>query len=133
MPVYTCTIAEGTLTSESKALLAAEIARIHAAVNKVPPTYVNVNFSELPAGDVFVGGEVGKPLILSGCARRGHPQEALTRLALELASAAARISGLDKRHVVVMIQDVPARSWVEAGMVLPEPGQEAQWLEQAGP
>ena len=131
MPVYTCTVAEGTLTNESKSALAAEIGRIHAAVNKVPSTYVNVNFSVLPTGDVFVGGEVGKPLIISGCARRGHPQEALTQLALELASAAARISGLDKRDVVVMIQDVPARSWVEAGRVLPEPGQEAQWLDQA--
>ena len=35
VPVYTCTAPRGTLTSESKAALAAEISRIHAAINKV--------------------------------------------------------------------------------------------------
>lgn len=131
MPVYTCTAARGTLTSESKAALAAEITRIHAAINKVPPTYVYVTVSELPADSVFAGGEPGKPLIITGWARRGHPQEALTRLALELASAGSRISGVDERHVMVVIQDSPARSAVEGGRVLPEPGQEKEWLRQA--
>jgi phenylpyruvate tautomerase PptA (4-oxalocrotonate tautomerase family) len=131
VPVYTCTAARGTLTSESKAALAAEITRIHAAINKVPPTYVYVTVSELPADSVFAGGEPGKPLIITGWARRGHPQEALTRLALELASAGSRISGVDERHVMVVIQDSPARSAVEGGRVLPEPGQEKEWLRQA--
>lgn len=131
MPVYTCTAARGTLTSESKAALAAEITRIHAAINKVPPTYVYVTVTELPADSVFAGGEPGKPLIITGWARRGHPQEALTRLALELASAGSRISGVDERHVIVVIQDSPARSAVEGGRVLPEPGQEKEWLRQA--
>jgi phenylpyruvate tautomerase PptA (4-oxalocrotonate tautomerase family) len=131
VPVYTCTAARGTLTSESKAALAAEITRIHAAINKVPPTYVYVTVTELPADSVFAGGEPGKPLIITGWARRGHPQEALTRLALELASAGSRISGVDERHVIVVIQDSPARSAVEGGRVLPEPGQEKEWLRQA--
>jgi phenylpyruvate tautomerase PptA (4-oxalocrotonate tautomerase family) len=131
MPIYTCTVAEGTLAGESKSALAAEITRIHAAINHVPPTYVNVIFSELPPGDVFVGGEPGKPLIITGWARRGHPQEAVTQLAAEVASAAARLSGLDERHVMVVIQDSPAQSAVEGGRVLPEPGREAQWLREA--
>jgi phenylpyruvate tautomerase PptA (4-oxalocrotonate tautomerase family) len=130
MPIYTCTVAEGTLTAESKAALAAEITKIHAAINGVPPTYVNVIFAELPPGDVFVGGEPGKPLIISGWARRGHPQEAVTRLATEVASAAARIAGMDERHVMVVIEDSPAQSAVEGGRVLPEPGHEAEWLKQ---
>ena len=133
MPIYTCTVAEGTLTGESKSALAAEITRIHAAINHVPPTYVNVIFSELPTGDVFVGGEPGKPLIITGWARRGHPQEAVTRLVVEVASAAARVSGLDERHIMVVIQDSPAQSAIEGGRVLPEPGQEAEWLRQVGP
>lgn len=130
MPIYTCTVAEGTLTAESKAALAAEITKIHAAINGVPPTYVNVIFAEMPAGDVFVGGEPGRPLIISGWARRGHPQEAVTRLATEVASAAARIAGMDERHVIVVIEDSPAQSAVEGGRVLPEPGHEAEWLKQ---
>jgi phenylpyruvate tautomerase PptA (4-oxalocrotonate tautomerase family) len=128
VPIYTCTAAEGTLTHASKSALAAEITRLHAAVNEVPPTYINVIFSELPVESVFVGGELGKPLLITGWARRGHPQEALTRLALELASAASRISGVDERRVMVAIQDSPARSAVEGGCVLLEPGKEEEWL-----
>ena len=48
MPVYTCTAAQGTLAHESKASLAAEITRIHAAINHVPPAYVDVIFAEPP-------------------------------------------------------------------------------------
>jgi hypothetical protein len=60
------------------------------------------------------------------------PQESTTRLALELASAGARISGVDQGHVMVVIEDSPASSAVEGGRVLPEPGQEEEWLCQAG-
>jgi phenylpyruvate tautomerase PptA (4-oxalocrotonate tautomerase family) len=132
MPFYTCTVAEGTLTTESKAILAAEIARIHSEINKVPPTYVFVAISELPASNVFAGGRQMKPLVVSGWARRGHPQESTTRLALELASAGARISGVDEDHVMVVIEDGPAGSAVEGGRVLPEPGHEEEWLRRAG-
>ena len=132
MPIYTCTAAEGTLTPASKSALAAEITRIHAAVNKVPPTYVNVVFSEPPTENVFSGGEPGRPLLITGWARRGHPQEALTRLVLELAAAASRVTGVDEHRVMVVIQDSPASSAVEGGRVLPEPGHEEEWLREAG-
>jgi phenylpyruvate tautomerase PptA (4-oxalocrotonate tautomerase family) len=49
MPIYTCTTTQGSLTSAVKALLAAEITRIHADVNHGPPAYVNVVFSRPPA------------------------------------------------------------------------------------
>ena len=130
MPVYTCTTAEGTLGGAVKAELAREITRIHAEINKVPQAYVNVIFTERPPGDVFVGGAPGTPLIITGWARRGHPQDEITRLAQELASAAARISGVEERHLLVVIQDSPARSAVEGGLVLPEPGHEEEWLRQ---
>ena len=128
MPVYTCTTAQGTLSSETKAELAAEITRIHAVVNHVPEAYVNVVFPELPADSVYVGGKPGVPLLISGWVRRGHPTEEAKRLALEVSAAAARISGLDERQVLVVLVDSPASAAVEGGIALPEPGEEAQWL-----
>jgi phenylpyruvate tautomerase PptA (4-oxalocrotonate tautomerase family) len=128
VPVYTCTTAQGTLSSETKAALAAEITRIHAALNHVPEAYVNVIFPELAPDSVFVGGKPGTPLLISGWVRRGHPAEESTRLALEISAAAARISGLDERRVLVVFEDSPASSAVEGGIPLPEPGQEAAWL-----
>lgn len=131
MPLYTCTAAQGTLTSEVKARLAAEITRIHSAANHVPPAYVNVVFSELPADSVFAGGQPATPLILTGWVRRGHPQDEATRLAVELSSALARVSGLDEDRTMVVLQDGPARSAVEGGRVLPEPGGEKEWLSRS--
>ncbi|AWW35977.1 tautomerase family protein [Streptomyces cadmiisoli] len=129
MPICTCTPARGTLTAAAEARLAADITRIHADINKVPPTYVDVVFSELPQDSVFVGGRPGTPLLVSGWARRGHPQTETTRLALERSAAASRIAGVPQDRVMVVIQDSPARSAVEAGRVLPDPGEEAEGLD----
>jgi len=69
-------------------------------------------------------GKPGEPILISGWARRGHPQEGTTRLALQLSAAAARIAQVDESRVLVVITDSPARSAVERGLVLPEPGDE---------
>jgi phenylpyruvate tautomerase PptA (4-oxalocrotonate tautomerase family) len=130
VPIYTCTTAQGTLKASAKGELAAEITRIHAQINHVPPAYVNVVFSELPQDSVYVGGEPGAPLLIGGWARRGHPQEDTTHLALELSAAASRITGIPVHRILVVILDSPARSAVEAGQVLPDPGHEQEWLSQ---
>jgi phenylpyruvate tautomerase PptA (4-oxalocrotonate tautomerase family) len=125
VPIYTCTSAQGTLGAGAKGDLAAEITRIHAEINHVPPAYVNVVLCELPQDSVYVGGEPGAPLLIGGWVRRGHLQEETTRLALELSAAASRIT---EHRILVVIQDSPARFAVEAGQVLPDPGQEKEWL-----
>ncbi|MCX5242819.1 hypothetical protein [Streptomyces prunicolor] len=55
-----------------------------------------------------------------------------TRLALELSAAAVRITGVEESHVMVVIQDSPARFAVEGGQVLPEPGEEKEWPARRG-
>ncbi|MFD3586136.1 tautomerase family protein [Streptomyces sp. NPDC058683] len=132
MPLYTCTTAQGTLTTETKAALATEITRIHAEINDVPLAYVNIVFPELPRDNVFVGGTPGTPLLVNGWVRRGHPQESTSRLALELAAAVSRIAQVDPETVLVVIQDSPARSAVEGGRLLPEPGRESEWTGAHG-
>lgn len=52
MPIYTCTTNNATLTADSKTELATEIASIHASINHVPSTYINIIFHELPAESV---------------------------------------------------------------------------------
>lgn len=66
----------------------------------------------------------GNALIITGWARRGHPQKGATRLALELSAAAVRSTGVEESHVMVVIRNGPARNAVEGGQVLPEPGEE---------
>ena len=72
MPIYTCTVAESTLSVDIKRELAGEIARIHSSINHVPSTYVNVAFHELSADSLYTDGEAAKPVLVSGWVREGH-------------------------------------------------------------
>jgi phenylpyruvate tautomerase PptA (4-oxalocrotonate tautomerase family) len=52
VPIYTCTTNESTLSADTKKALAGEIALIRSEINRVPSTYVNVVFHELPPDSV---------------------------------------------------------------------------------
>jgi phenylpyruvate tautomerase PptA (4-oxalocrotonate tautomerase family) len=128
VPVYTCTTTESTLSLDSKKTLAREIATIHSEINHVPSTYVNVVYHELPADSVYTDGVAASPILVNGWIREGHPKAETTRLAVEIASAVTRITGVPAERVLVVFETSPASFAVEGGRVLPEPGQEAAWI-----
>jgi phenylpyruvate tautomerase PptA (4-oxalocrotonate tautomerase family) len=128
VPIYACTTTKSTLSADTKVALAAEIADIHASVNHVPSTYVNVVFHELPADAVFTDGRPANPLLVTGWVREGHPEEETSRLAVEIAAAVARIADVPPARVLVVMESSPARFAVEGGRVLPEPGHEQAWI-----
>ena len=131
MPVYTCTTTKSTLTADVKSALAREISRIHAEINHVPSTYVNVVFHELPAGGIYTAGVPANPVLVNGWVRSGHPADKTTRLATEIAAAVSRIANVDPDRVMMVIQNSPASGAIEGGRVLPEPGQEQAWIAGA--
>ena len=128
MPVYTCTTTTATLTADVKCALAQEISRIHAQINHVPSTYVNVVFHELPAGQIYTDGVPANPVLVNGWVRSGHPTDETTRLAMAIAAAVSRIASVDPDRVMMVIQNSPASGAIEGGRVLPEPGQEQAWI-----
>ncbi|MGA7135521.1 MAG: tautomerase family protein [Mycobacterium sp.] len=131
MPVYTCTTTTSTLTADVKGALAQEISRIHAEINHVPTTYVNVVFHELPASGIYTDGVPANPVLVNGWVRSGHPLDETTRLATEIAAAVSRIADVEPERVMMVIQNSPASGAVEGGRVLPEPGQEQAWIAGA--
>jgi phenylpyruvate tautomerase PptA (4-oxalocrotonate tautomerase family) len=131
MPVYTCTTTTATLTADVKSALAQEISRIHAEINHVPSTYVNVVFHELPADGIYTDGVPANPVLVNGWVRSGHPADKTTVLATEIAAAVSRIANVDPERVMMVIQNSPASGAVEGGRVLPEPGQEQAWIAGA--
>ena len=132
MPIYTCTTAQDTLSTDDKATLAGEITRIHAEINHVPSTYVNVIFNELPTDAVYTDAKPAGPLLITGWVRDGHPETETTRLATEVAAAATRITGIPAERVLVVFTSSPAHYAVEGGGGLPAPGEEAAWIAAAG-
>ncbi|ORA33244.1 tautomerase family protein [Mycobacterium aquaticum] len=132
MPVYTCTTTQSTLATDTKAALATEIARIHAEINHVPSTYVNVVFHELAPDSLYTDGRPASPVLVNGWVREGHSAADTTRLATEIATAVSRITGVPSSRVLVVMQSSPASGAVEGGRVLPEPGQEQAWMDASG-
>jgi phenylpyruvate tautomerase PptA (4-oxalocrotonate tautomerase family) len=128
MPIYTCTMAESTFSADTKSALAGEVARIHSSITHVPSTFVNVAFHELAANGLYTDGVPASPVLVNGWVREGHPAGDTTRLATEIATAVSKICDIGAERVLVVIQPSPAHFAVEGGRVLPEPGQEEEWL-----
>ena len=88
MPVYTCNTE--VLDGRSKNDLAAEITRIHAEINHVPTTYVNVVFHEVSSENLYTDSVPAAALLINSWVRQGHPAEEATRLAVGLVPKAGQ-------------------------------------------
>ena len=132
MPLYACFIQEGALSREQKAEIAGEITRIHCGLTGAPPSFVHVRFHTLAPGDGYTGGKPAKSAVLDGSIRAGRPREVTTQLLQELSAMYQRISGIPAWDLVVALREIPASNVMEAGHVLPEPSEEAEWLAKHG-
>lgn len=117
MPLYVCSTPAGVLDDARRRGIAEAITRVHCQVTGAPATFVHVILDESkPAYSVF------------GTIRAGRSEQTKERLRQEMARAVAEVADVEAHEVGVLTVDVPA-SWVmEGGAVLPEPGEEAQWL-----
>ena len=124
MPLYRCTVVEGLTTLEQRSLIAKEITRIHCETTGALPGFVHAFFAEdakrkLPAG---------KQAVVLGSIRAGRTPEQREQLVSEMRSAIASILGRAADEVQVATVEVPARWVMEGGDILPEPGEEEEWL-----
>ena len=132
MPLYACFIQEGALTRAQKAEIAGEITRIHCDLTGAPPSFVYVRFHTTAPGDGYTGGKPAKSAVLDGTVRAGRSPEIKEKLIRELYTMYQRISGIPQWDLVVAIREIPASGVMEAGHILPEPNEEAAWLEKHG-
>jgi len=126
MPLYRCAVREGLSTEAQRARIAKDVVRVHCGVTGAPASFVHAFFSELPA--VELPG--GKAAFVLGSIRSGRNAEQKARIASELSSSMAEALGCGEDEVAVVTADVPARWVMEGGVLLPEPGEEAEWMER---
>jgi phenylpyruvate tautomerase PptA (4-oxalocrotonate tautomerase family) len=128
MPLYRCTLPEGLTTYEQRSRIAREVTRIHCDVTGAPPTFVHTFFAE----DHGAALPDGVRAVMFGSIRAGRTAEQKQQLVAEMTRAIADVAGLAAGEVVVATVDVPARWVMEGGAVMPEPGEEADWLAKHG-
>jgi len=128
MPLYRCSVSPGLTSYEQRSRIAKEVTRIHCEITDALPIFVHTFFGEDREGKL----PPGKRAFLLGSIRAGRSQEQKQRLSSEMTNALADVLGISPGEVAVVTVDVPARWVMEGGDILPEPGDEAAWLERHG-
>jgi phenylpyruvate tautomerase PptA (4-oxalocrotonate tautomerase family) len=124
LPLYRCAVAAGRSREEQRARIAKEIVRIHCGVTGAPPSFVHAFFSEARAGEL----PEGRLAFVLGSIRSGRSGEQKRRIAREIGEAVASALGCAADEVGVALAEVPSKWIMEGGVLLPEPGEEAEWL-----
>lgn len=123
MPLYRCAVTTGLTTETHRARIAEEIVRIHCSVTGAPPSFVHAFFSEEPPEKM---GD--KSAFVLGSIRWGRTDDQKARIVSELTDALCEVLGLEPAQTEVVTVDVPSKWNMEGGELLPEPGEEAEWL-----
>lgn len=128
MPLYMCNAAKGAIDDAAKPKIAADITRIHCDVTGAPPQFVHAFFvedaSNQPLGD--------KTASLFGSIRSGRTDDQKAQIISEMRASVHAHTGIALEKIGMITADVPA-SWVlEGGEIMPEPGEEAEWLAKHG-
>lgn len=124
MPLYRCAVREEATTEAQRARIAKEIVRIHCDVTGAPASFVHAFFAERPAAEL----PEGKAAFVMGSIRGGRSDAQKARLVGEMTDVVAEVLGRPADEVGVATVDVPSKWIMEGGELLPEPGEEAEWL-----
>jgi phenylpyruvate tautomerase PptA (4-oxalocrotonate tautomerase family) len=130
MPVYQCFVQEGSITEAIRAEVASEITRLHVEATGAPRSFVNVLFFDVPRGHMFTAAAPSPTSIIGGTIRAGRTLEVRQQLLRDLSEMWTRVTGQPEQELIVGLTEVDASSVMEAGLIFPQPGQEAEWLEQ---
>jgi phenylpyruvate tautomerase PptA (4-oxalocrotonate tautomerase family) len=125
MPLYRCTYPEGTLDDAQRASLAVAFTDIHCELTGAPRTFVHVQFHpRAPRPD-------GPRFELHAGIRAGRDRALADALIARCIAAVAQATGAAASEITMRTSATPA-SWIlEGGRVLPEPGEEDDWVAGA--
>ncbi len=125
MPLYMCNAAKGAISAEAKSKIAADVTRIHCEVTGAPATFVHVFFFE-EAEHMPLDGHGA---VLFGTIRGGRTDAQKVQMKDEMQEAIRLQAGVPQEKISVLIAETPANWVMEGGDLLPEPGEEAEWLK----
>ena len=133
MPLYICAAEKGAIPDDAKGQIAKEVTRVHCEITGAPPTFVHCFFFEKGSHQVELLEHVfnatsDKRYVLFGNLRAGRTEETKNEVISTMCRGVASILGIDRDEIDMATQDIPARWVMEGGDLLPEPGEEEEWL-----
>lgn len=124
--MYRCALREGLSSEEQRSQISKEVVRIHCGVTGAPASFVHAFFQERPPSEL----PKGTAAFVLGSIRWGRTDEQKAEIVTDLRKSVANALGCADSEVEVVTVDIPSRWNMEGGALLPEPGEEAAWLEQ---
>ena len=120
MPFYQFTVPSNSPSARLKADIAAAVTEVHTSVTGAPASYVNVSFTEVPPGSIFVAGEEAAHGRIVGLIREGRTKEIKQELISGLATAWSEVTGEPREGFAIFVLEQPGSSIMENGEILPE-------------
>jgi phenylpyruvate tautomerase PptA (4-oxalocrotonate tautomerase family) len=130
MPVYQCYSPKGLLTTAAKANIAEEMTSMYCNLAGGQPTWVKVLFHEMPEGDCFAAGKPATQSLILAINRHGRDLETRRAMLRQLSDIWTRNSGQPEADLWISMTEVDPTSVMDAGLFIPEPGREDEWLEE---
>jgi phenylpyruvate tautomerase PptA (4-oxalocrotonate tautomerase family) len=118
MPLYTALIEEGSVPDQTKATIAEEITDLHAALMKVPRSFVRVIFLSYPRGSGYAAGEQAPAAALDCTLREGHTADEKAELLVKLWAMFQRHTKIATEHLAISLQEIPATHAMEMGQIM---------------
>ena len=118
MPLYTAITEHDCVSDETKARIAEEITRMHAAVMKVPKNFVHVIFLSYPKHSGYSAGEEAPTAALNCVLRSGHTVEEKTDLLKQLWSLFQELTGTATDQLAISLQEIPSSNAMEMGRIM---------------
>ena len=132
MAIYTCTTEVGALSAQQRAVIAAEITRIHTAHTEDRPNMVWVIFQTVSRDSIYSGGKPAVKALIVGLFREDRSTEVKAQVLKELWSMYQKVTGLADDQLWVSLTEIAASDAMMFGAILPEPGHEVEWLASLG-
>ncbi len=135
MPTYMCFAHRGRLSDGQRAEVAAGISRIHGEATGAPVSFVQCVFQEFGSGGHFIGGQPAAEggIWVYGHIRGGRTAEVKNRLVTEIRDHLAQVAGVEESLIWVYLNELVHTDMVEFGRVLPEQGEEQDWVDSLPP
>ncbi|KZM74755.1 tautomerase family protein [Nocardia terpenica] len=128
MPFYQCLVPAGSLDPGTRAELAEAITDVHTSLTDAPRGFVQVLFVEYDPEAYFTAGKPNRCTVINGAIRAGRDHNVRTELLTKLSEAWTSISGQDPTTLIIGLNEVDPTATMEAGVILPAPGDEQAWL-----
>jgi phenylpyruvate tautomerase PptA (4-oxalocrotonate tautomerase family) len=128
--MYQCMTPPGTVPDAVRPQIAKEITRLHVEATDAPPSFVHVIILDVPTGAHYTAGKPDKhTTLINGTIRAGRSLAVRQNLMKGISQSWSSLTGQPAEQLLINISEVDASTVMEAGLILPQPGQEAAWFE----